>query len=193
MRRALQIRASGAEPQLLGAVQSERRVGGGDEDPAASEVRLHDGGKRALSGGVERGRRLVEQPERALGDKQASKRHAPPLSGREQPRREIDHMAKPSARKGRELRRTRGIAAEHGGREGEVLASGQRAFHPVRVAEIVRLFADRALGSPPSSAKPPASIGRKPASARSRLVFPPRSARSRSAPSPRVLRTKVRR
>ena len=65
----------------------------GDKDSAALQMRPHDGGKRGLSGGVERGRRLVEQPERALGDKQASERHAPPLSGREQPRGEIDHMA----------------------------------------------------------------------------------------------------
>jgi hypothetical protein len=67
-------------------------MSGGDEDPAALEMRLHYGGKRDLSGGVECGRRLVEQSKRALSDKQAGKRHAPPLSGREQPRREIDHV-----------------------------------------------------------------------------------------------------
>ena len=68
-------------------------MSGGDEDPAVLEVRPHDRRQRGLSGNVERGRRLVEQPERALGDKQASERHAPPLSGREQSRGEIDHMA----------------------------------------------------------------------------------------------------
>jgi hypothetical protein len=67
-------------------------MNGGDEDAAAFEVRLHHGGERALSGDVERGRRLVEQPNWALGHKQTSKRDATPLSGREQPRRKIDHM-----------------------------------------------------------------------------------------------------
>ena len=114
--------------------------------PPPLQVRPHDGRKRGLSGGVERGRRLVEQPKRALGHKQASKRHAPPLSGREQPRREIDHMAQAQRRKRGELRCPRGIAAQHRGREGEVLAGGQRGLNPVRVAEIMRLFADRALG-----------------------------------------------
>ena len=98
-------------------------MNGGDEDPAAFKMRPHDGGKRDLSGGVERGRRLVEQPKRALGDKQASKRHAPSLSGGEQPRREIDHMAQAKRRERRELRRAGGIAAQHRGREGEVLAA----------------------------------------------------------------------
>ena len=83
----------GPEPQLLCVRQSERRVGRGDKDSAVFQMCPHDGGKRALRGGVERGRRLVEQPERARGDKQASERHAPALSGGEQPRRKIDHMA----------------------------------------------------------------------------------------------------
>ena len=73
-------------------------MNGGDEDSAALEMRPHNVGKRGLSAGVERGRRLVEQPKRALSDKQASERHAPPLSGREQPRREIDHMRASRAR-----------------------------------------------------------------------------------------------
>ena len=51
-----------AEPQFLRAIQSEGAMSGGDEDSAALEMRPHDGGERALSGGVERGRRLVEQP-----------------------------------------------------------------------------------------------------------------------------------
>src|SRR6202020_2976299 len=97
-----------AKPQLLRAVQSERRVDGGNKDPAAFEVRTHNGGKRDLSAGVERGRRLVEQPERTLGDKQASERDATPLSRREQPRREIDHMAQTERRKRGKLRFPRG-------------------------------------------------------------------------------------
>ena len=47
-------------------------MNGGDEDSAALEMRPHKVGKRGLSAGVERDRWLVEQPKRALGDKQAS-------------------------------------------------------------------------------------------------------------------------
>ena len=157
---------------------------GGDEDPAAFEMRPHDGGKRGLSGGVERGRRLVEQPKRALGDKQAGKRHAPPLSGREQPRRKIDHMGQAKRRKRGELRRAGGIAAQHGGGEGEVLAGGQRGLHSVRVAEIMRLLADRALGVAAVQRKA-AGFNRQEAGERSQQArFPrPVRARSRSAPS----------
>ena len=182
------------KPQLLRAIQSERRVNGGDEDPAAFEMRLHDGGKRDLSGGVERGRRLVEQPERTLGDKQASKRHAPPLSGREQPRREIDHMAQTERRKRGELRFPRGIAAQHCGREGEVLAGGQRGLNSVSVAEIMRLFADRALAIAAVQRKAAGfnrqEAGERPEQARfSRPVRPGHD----QAPRPRALRTRVRR
>src|ERR1700677_3868542 len=60
----------GPEPQLLRAVQSDRRVSGGDEDPAAFEMGLHDSGKRGLSAGVERGHRLHELPERAPNEKE---------------------------------------------------------------------------------------------------------------------------
>ena len=55
-------------------------------------------------------------------------------------------MGEAQRRKRGELRGAGRIAAQHGGGEGEVLARGQRALHPVRVAEIMRLFADRALG-----------------------------------------------
>ena len=37
-------------------------MSGGDEDSAALEMRPHDAGERGLSGDVERGHRLVEQP-----------------------------------------------------------------------------------------------------------------------------------
>ena len=117
----------------------------GDEDAAALHVRSHHRGKRALSSDVQRCRRLVEQPKRTLGDKQTSKGHAAPLPGGEQPRREIDHMAEAQRRKRGELRGASGIAAEHRRGEGEILACGQGAFDPVCMAEIMRLFADRAF------------------------------------------------
>ena len=55
-------------------------------------------------------------------------------------------MAQAERRKRGELRAPRAESPPSmRGREGEVLARGQRAFDPVRVAEIMRLLADRAL------------------------------------------------
>ena len=133
------------EPQLFRAFEPKRRVGCGDDDAAAAQVRLHDGRERGLGGGVERGRRLVEQPKRTVGDEKTGERHAPPLSGREQAGGEIDHMRQADPRQRGPLRLARGSAAEHRCGEGEVLACGQRAFDAVGVAEIMRLLADRAL------------------------------------------------
>ena len=81
-------------------------------------------------------------------------------------------MGEAQRRERRELRRPRGIAAEDRRREGEVLARGQRALHPVRMAEIMRLLADRALIVSAVEREAAGLIGRKPASALRRLVFP---------------------
>ena len=105
-------------------------MNGGDEDSAVFKVGPHDGGKRDLSGGVERSRRLVKQPQRALGDQEASKRHASSLARGKQPGREIDHVAQAKRRKRPELRRAGGVAAQHRGREGEVLAAVSAALTP---------------------------------------------------------------
>ena len=82
---------------VLRLIEPEVAMNGGDEDPAVFKVGPHDDGKRDLSGGVERGRRLVKQPKRALGDEQASKRDASSLARGKQPQPGIDHVAKPSA------------------------------------------------------------------------------------------------
>ena len=99
-----------------------------------------------LRGGVERGRRLVEEPERAIGDEEAGKRDAPLLPGRERAHRKVDHMGEAEARERRAARLARRFAAKRACPEGEVLVRGQRAFQRIRVAEIMRLFANRALG-----------------------------------------------
>ena len=147
-------------------------MGCGDDDAAAAQVRLHDGGERGLGCGVERRRRLVEQPQRAMGDEETGERHAAPLPGREQAGGKIDHMGEADPRQRGALRLARGSAAEHRRGEGEVLARGQRAFDAVGVAEIMGLLAERAFGVAALERKPPASSGRKPQRARNRLDFP---------------------
>ena len=128
------------------AVEPQRRVGCGDDDPAAAQAPLHDGREGGLGRCVERGRRFVEQPKRAIGDEETGEGHPPPLPGREQPCGEVDHMRQADARQRVPLRLARGSAAEHRGGEGEVLACGQRPFDAVGVAEIMGLLADRAFG-----------------------------------------------
>jgi hypothetical protein len=54
-------------------------------------------------------------------------------------------MAQTERCKRGKLRFPRGIAGQHCRREGEVLAGGQRGLNTVSVAEIMRLFADRAF------------------------------------------------
>ena len=94
-----------AEPQLPRAVEPQRRVGRGDDDSAAAQARLHGRRESGLGGGVERGRRFVEQPKRAIGDEETGERHAPPLPGREQAGGEIDHMRETDLRQAPPLAR----------------------------------------------------------------------------------------
>ena len=68
-------------------------------------MRVHDPRKGGLSGGVERGRRLVEQPQRPMGDEKAGERDAPFLAGGEQARGKVDRMRKAEARQRRALAR----------------------------------------------------------------------------------------
>ena len=102
--------------------------------------------KARLRGGVERRRRLVEQPQRPMGDEEAGERDAPLLPGRERARGKVDHMGEADPGERRAAGFARRIAAERARPEGEVLAGGQRPFQRVGVAEIMRLLADRALG-----------------------------------------------
>ena len=55
----------------------------------------HQGNKHALSGGVERVGRLVQQPDRSPHSKQPGDREPPPLSGRQIRRRQLRGMIKP--------------------------------------------------------------------------------------------------
>ncbi len=61
-RRARSLAAS--QPQLRRSVQSDRPVGRREDEPAAGEVRAHQVGQHRLRSGIERGGRLIEQPDR---------------------------------------------------------------------------------------------------------------------------------
>ncbi len=58
-------------------------MGGDDGEPALSQMLADEVGEKRVSGGVEGGAGLVEQPERARGDEEAGQRQAPSLPGRE--------------------------------------------------------------------------------------------------------------
>ena len=100
--------------------------------------------RRCLRRGIERARRLVEQPERPICDKKPRQRDAP-LSGRPRgSRRESRGHGRgrgaPALRRRRVDRR--GRRAEHRGPEVEIFARGQRALERIGMAEIMRLAAD---------------------------------------------------
>src|SRR5713101_83548 len=61
----------------------QRRVGRGDDQAASGEMITHQGGKQALSGGVEGIGRLIQQPDRPPYREQPGDREPPPLSGRQ--------------------------------------------------------------------------------------------------------------
>ncbi len=136
-------------------------MGRGDDDAAVAEIVLHDRGEGRLRRGVERGRRLVEQPERPAGDEQAGERDAALLSGGERAGRKVDHMREADARQRAAARLARTIAAERARPEGEVLARGQRAFQRVRVAEVMGLLADGPLGVAAFEREAPGLQGKK--------------------------------
>ena len=69
------------EPQLLGALQPEHRMGRRQDQAAAGEVRPHQLAEPFLGRGVERAGRLVEQPDRALDSEQARDREPAALPG----------------------------------------------------------------------------------------------------------------
>ena len=71
-------------------------------------------GEGALRGGVERGRRLVEQPKRAAGDKQPCERDAALLPGREQRAGKSITWARPTRASAARLALARTVAAKHG-------------------------------------------------------------------------------
>ncbi len=72
-----------SQPQFLGAVEADRGVGRRQDEAAAGAMGAHQVGQDRLRGGVERGGRLVEQPDRSGDRDHAREREPPALAGRE--------------------------------------------------------------------------------------------------------------
>ena len=100
----------------------------------------------ALRRDVERGGRLVEQPERAGRDEQPRERDAALLAGRQRAHRKIGDMGEAEPRQRRQPGRAARIAAQHARPEGEILACRKRALQRVGMAEVMRLLAEALLG-----------------------------------------------
>ena len=109
----------------------------GDDQATAREVIAHDTCKQALAGGVERIGRFIQQPDRPPHREQPGDRQPPPLSGRQESRRELAGMIEPHRGKAVAGVRPR---AEKIPPEGEVFHHAQSRFQRVTVAEIMRLF-----------------------------------------------------
>ncbi len=82
-----------ARPELEGPRgQPERRVGRSDDQAAGPEMLAHHSGEQALRSCVERGRGLVEQPQRPPRDEQPRERDSPLLARRQRAHRKIGDM-----------------------------------------------------------------------------------------------------
>ena len=132
------------EPEFV-IGQRQRLVGGRHHQAAGGEMRGDQLEQPALRGDVERGGRLVEQPQRPVDDEQAGQRQPPPLAGRQILRRQLGELAERHPVE-RVVARQAAAAAERGDPEIEVLGHRQRRLQRVEMAEIVRLLADRKLG-----------------------------------------------
>src|SRR5262249_43943257 len=139
--------------QFLRRVQSDRSVGGGDNESAPGEMGAHEIGQHRLRRRVERRGRFIEQPDGPLDRDQARKREPAPLSGGEIDRGQMGEPIEADGGKG-------GIAlsraaAEKVRPEVEILPHRQRWFQCVLVAEIVGLLADGELPTTPLEREPP--------------------------------------
>ena len=81
-------------------------MGGGHNEPAARQVLSHEAGKVGLGRNVERGGRLIEQPDRSLDGDQPGDREAAPLAGRQIGGRELCNAIEADRRE-RSLRQRR--------------------------------------------------------------------------------------
>src|ERR1700687_165949 len=97
----------------------KRCMGCGDDEPAAREVVTHQTRKQALSAAMERGGRLVEQPDRPPHREQPGERKPPALAGRQIRRRQMRGMIEPHRSKG--LRCVERLPAEKIPPEREIL------------------------------------------------------------------------
>src|SRR3569833_4304652 len=125
-------------PQFTG-LDAERPVGGGDDQSAAGEVLAHQRYKHRLTRSIERGGRLIQQPERPRRCEQPCQRQAAALTGRESGRRQLAGVAESDGGEAIAARAPR-HAAEEVGPERKVLSHAERRLERVAVAEIMRLL-----------------------------------------------------
>jgi aconitate hydratase len=132
-------------------------VGGGDDDAAAGEVGAHQFGEALLARGVERGGRLVEQPDRSRGGEQAGDGKAAALAGREVGGRETGEGVEADARQGGVHAGSAASSGQCGGRiataekripEGEVFSDREGGLQAVAVTQVMGLRGKRRLGRP---------------------------------------------
>ena len=134
-------------------IESDRSVRGGEDHAAAGEMAAHQPGEHRLRRRVERGGRLVEQPERPLDRDQPRDRQPPPLPGGEIGGGQVGDAAEPDGverRGGRRCRRRDSGPRNRGFRPPSATASarpGGRDSGPARRCV--------ASASPPSSSSRP--------------------------------------
>src|SRR5262249_39235427 len=133
------------QAQLAGSIEAERRMGGGEDQAARREVAEHQLAQQRLPGGIERARRLVEQPDRRRDREKSRDRQAPALACRQVAGRQVADAAEADRRqtiRGR-LART---AAEKFCPEPQILGNAQRWFERIGMPEIMRLFGEAEVG-----------------------------------------------
>ncbi len=127
-----------AHLQGLRVVQAQWAVGGGDDEPARREVLAHHVAEDHLAGGVERGGRFIEKPDRATHCEQARERQTAALTGGEISGGKLGEAIEPHSA---ESLIGSTSAAQELGPERQVLRHGQRRFERVEVRQVMRLLA----------------------------------------------------
>ena len=112
-----------------------------------------------LAVAVERGRRLVEQPDRRRRREQPGQRQPPPLPGRQPAARPIGDRVEPEGGE-RRVDRRGAATPRSAGPEAQHLARAERRLDRVEMADIVQPRAvaagSSATGAPPQSSRPAA-------------------------------------
>ena len=116
---------------------------GGDNNSATCEMVAHDFREAGLRWRIERGRRLVEQPDRARHRDNAGDGQSAALPRGKKSRRQIREL-----REIQKLKCLTAVAArpKKPRPELEVLSHGKRRLHCILVTEIVGLLTDRCVG-----------------------------------------------
>ena len=116
------------------------------DQAAGPEMLAHHSGEQALRSCVERGRGLVEQPQRPPRDEQPRERDSPLLARRQRAHRKIGDMGEAEPPERREPSPAARIASENARPELQILPRGESPLQGVGVADAMRLLAQARLG-----------------------------------------------